>query len=86
MEVVELMHQQLSSIHPEFELIQQAKDLLGKSWETTITHIPRNMNTVADSLAKQALKIFQGYHSIIQAPPDLLYLIHRDCVVSSSVG
>ena len=55
MEVVELMYQQFSPSHHELDLIQQAKNWLGKSWDAKITHIPRTMNIVADMLVNHAM-------------------------------
>lgn len=54
LEVIRLMRKHLciSSLHHEYDLINQAKEWLEKSWETEVKHIPRNMNIVEDTLVK----------------------------------
>ncbi|XP_054782106.1 uncharacterized protein LOC129289373 [Prosopis cineraria] len=57
--------------HHEYSLIEEIKCMLGRDWEVNICHINREGNSVADYLAKEALRGWPGLFGILNSSFEL---------------
>ncbi|CAN1744021.1 Putative ribonuclease H protein At1g65750 [Linum perenne] len=60
-------------------ILQQIRDLLNREWVTSVSHIFREGNSVADILAHHGHTLPFGVHSDLHLPPEFHYAIRSDC-------
>ena len=79
LQCVKLLSSHPDETHHYFAAIKEAQALINRSgWELKILHVSRNMNKVADYLAKKGLELPIGIHEVAYTSPELSVLINLD--------
>lgn len=63
-----------TELHMQRSLVLEIRSLVERSWQVEIRHIPRNLNLVADNLAKRALNMELGFYLVDRLDTDLVHV------------
>lgn len=78
-EVLTLVKEVNMTNHPNGQIIAEIQELLSRNWNVVMSKIPRNAKRVADLLAKKAIDMRPGLHTIVEPFTELSELIQIEC-------
>lgn len=83
-EAIDSMQKGCDPTHLEYEVIEEARLLVHRGWETRMRHVLRRIKGAVDRLAKCGLEALLGFHQVLQIPEDLAHIVAKDCKNTSS--
>ncbi|KAK4280376.1 hypothetical protein QN277_012007 [Acacia crassicarpa] len=77
-EVVELINGPIQESQSVGEVVREVKSILNRDWEVLVQWVPREINMVADYVAKQAFDVWPGVHQFHASFGDLAKFLNKD--------
>ncbi|KAK5832914.1 hypothetical protein PVK06_016722 [Gossypium arboreum] len=77
LDAIQMLHNSMLDVH-RYTVARDVKQLSQNQWEVNIQHVNKEVNRVADTLVKQALRWELSFYNFLQPTNHILKLIHDD--------